>query len=93
MLKEEQNCIVRGDDMSDFREYSAAFMDHQSDLAHYGVKGMRWRDHLKKLADDAKYHLKYDVGIGLKKDINDTQKVINRLAKDEVNIFLKRRLI
>lgn len=27
--------------MTDFREYSAAFMDHQNDLAHYGVKGMR----------------------------------------------------
>jgi hypothetical protein len=48
MLKEEQNCIVRGDDMSDFREYSAAFMDHQNDLVHSGVKGMKWHHHKRK---------------------------------------------
>lgn len=27
---------------TDFREYSAAFHDHQNDLMHYGVKGMKW---------------------------------------------------
>lgn len=27
---------------TDFREYSAAFHDHQNDLMHYGVKGMTW---------------------------------------------------
>lgn len=31
--------------MNDFREYSAAFNDHQNDLAHYGIKGMKWRHH------------------------------------------------
>ena len=46
--------------MNDFREYQAAFQDHQNDLMHYGVKGMKWHEHLK-------YRLKYDVGIGLKK--------------------------
>lgn len=30
--------------MNDFKEYSAAFMDHQDDLAHYGVKGMKWHN-------------------------------------------------
>ena len=28
--------------MADFREYSAAFQDHQNDLAHYGVPKSRW---------------------------------------------------
>ena len=32
--------------MADFREYSAAFQDHQNDLAHYGVKGMKWKHHV-----------------------------------------------
>lgn len=27
---------------TDFREYSAAFHDHQNDLMHYGVPGMKW---------------------------------------------------
>lgn len=27
---------------TDFREYSAAFHDHQNELMHYGVKGMKW---------------------------------------------------
>lgn len=28
--------------MADFREYSAAFQDHQNDLAHYGIPKSRW---------------------------------------------------
>ena len=32
--------------MTDFKEYSAAFHDHQNELMHYGVKGMKW--HKKK---------------------------------------------
>lgn len=35
--------------MNDFREYSAAFNDHQNDLAHYGIKGMKWRHHKNRL--------------------------------------------
>ena len=31
--------------MNDFREYAAAFADHQDDLCHYGTKGMKWRHH------------------------------------------------
>jgi len=34
--------------MSDFREYRAAFMDHQNDLMHYGVKNMKWGHHKRK---------------------------------------------
>lgn len=33
--------------MNDFREYQSAFLDHQDDLMHYGVKGMKW-DHKKR---------------------------------------------
>lgn len=33
---------------TDFREYSAAFHDHQNDLMHYGVKGMKWDPSKKK---------------------------------------------
>lgn len=36
--------------MADFREYSAAFQDHQNDLAHYGVKGMKWKHHVRNAA-------------------------------------------
>lgn len=28
---------------NDFHEYSAAFQDHQNDLAHFGIKGMKWK--------------------------------------------------
>ena len=37
--------------MNDFREYSAAFHDHQNDLAHYGVKGMKWKHHKRSLRE------------------------------------------
>lgn len=33
---------------TDFREYSAAFHDHQNELMHYGVKGMTWDPSKKK---------------------------------------------
>ena len=39
--------------MADFREYSAAFMDHQNDLAHYGVKGMKWKHHVRNAGKKA----------------------------------------
>ena len=28
--------------MYDFKEYQAAFQDHQNDLAHFGILGMKW---------------------------------------------------
>lgn len=28
--------------MVDFKEYQASFMDHQNDLAHFGILGMKW---------------------------------------------------
>lgn len=34
--------------MNDFKEYSAAFQDHQNSLMHYGVKGMKWDPSKKK---------------------------------------------
>ena len=34
--------------MNDFRSYSAAFMDHQNDLMHYGTKGMKWHHHKRQ---------------------------------------------
>lgn len=44
---------------NDFHEYSAAFQDHQNDLAHYGIKGMKWkkrkiRDAASNVVEDAK---------------------------------------
>lgn len=44
---------------NDFHEYSAAFQDHQNDLAHYGVRGMKWkkrkiRDAASNVVEDAK---------------------------------------
>lgn len=37
--------------MNDFKEYSAAFQDHQNSLMHYGVKGMKWRHHKRSLKE------------------------------------------
>lgn len=36
---------------TDFREYSAAFHDHQNDLMHYGIPGMKWRHHRRSLKE------------------------------------------
>lgn len=42
---------------NDFHEYSAAFHDHQNDLAHYGIKGMR-KGVRKKRDNDTNDYLK-----------------------------------
>lgn len=34
--------------MNDFREYQSAFLDHQDDLMHYGVRGMKWKHQRRK---------------------------------------------
>lgn len=44
---------------NDFHEYSAAFQDHQNDLAHFGIKGMKWkkrkiRNAASNVVEDAK---------------------------------------
>lgn len=46
--------------MADFREYSAAFQDHQNDLAHYGIPKSRWSPEARSRYD-AK-HKKNPVG-------------------------------
>lgn len=46
MLKDELRCIAKDKGgthhmSTDFREYKAAFLE-QNDLAHHGIKGMKW---------------------------------------------------
>lgn len=64
---------------NDFREYSAAFYDKQSDIYHYGVKGMRWG--VITWIDKLKQRLGY--GIGNKRDSRN-DKVLNE--RDVVNV-------
>lgn len=42
--------------MNDFREYQSAFLDHQDDLMHYGVKGMKW-EHRKRSPGEKKVRM------------------------------------
>lgn len=45
--------------MNDFREYSAAFSHHNSDLMHYGVKNMRWRKRTRPVTPEDEEDEKY----------------------------------
>lgn len=64
---------------NDFREYSAAFYDKQSDIYHHGVKGMRWG--VITWMDKLKQRL--GLGVGNKRDplkdrvIENAQEVAN----------------
>lgn len=62
--------------MNDFKEYSAAFHDHQNSLMHYGVKGMKWKHHLRRLQEIT--------GIGLKREEQQVRNGVMSAAKSEI---------
>jgi len=62
--------------MTDFKEYSAAFYDHQNELMHYGVKGMKWHHYKRRLQEIT--------GIGLKKEESLIRRGGLSAAKNEI---------
>lgn len=62
--------------MADFRTYSAAFHARNDDLMHHGVKGMKWRHHLRRLQEIT--------GIGLKREEQQVRTGAMSAAKNEV---------
>lgn len=63
---------------NDFREYSAAFYESQSDIYHHGVKGMKWG--VITWIDKLKNRLKgnYAQGVGNKRDSNKDYKMTSQ---------------
>lgn len=64
--------------MNDFKEYSAAFHDHQNELMHYGVPGMTWDPSKKKKNGQKTEQRKKKNG----QKIEEQKKKEDRLAKE-----------
>ena len=67
---------------TDFREYSAAFHDHQNDLMHYGVKGMKWHKRKTglKTVSAPTANMRFANTIENKKGNEEAAHMYNRLA-------------
>ena len=69
--------------MNDFKEYSAAFQDHQNDLMHYGVKGMKWHKRKPGLKTMPGPQAPRDFSVGnLDPQDKNTYKRASKMARD-----------
>ena len=70
---------------TDFKEYSAAFHDHQNELMHYGVKGMKWhkRKPGAKIISEVAYNANKDEINWIRREAK-YKKDLSKLSSDQL---------